>query len=143
MARSYSKLVASARPLHRDPIDLVHHTYLRVERQDLDKVLDNPMGYFCRAMFIEATRGDFKKKYELKEAPSYQHVSDYDLSFAIMKEELEIMTCHLSWFDRKVLRLYLDGWNLTQVSRESGIKTSTFHTSLHRSRKKLRDVLCK
>lgn len=142
VSESYAQLVRSAKMLHTDATDLVHHTYLRVERQDLSKVMVNPMGYFRKAMFIEATRGQFKKIYQLKDTPFYTHVSDYDISFAIMREELEIMTNHLSWFDRSVMQLYLDGWNLTQISRESGINVSVFHTSLHRSKKKLKDVLC-
>ena len=143
VALSYSKLIGAARMIHTDATDLVHHTYLRVERQDLSKVMQNPMGYFRRAMFVEATRGQFKKIYQLRDAPFHTHVSDYDISFAIMREELEIMTNHLNWFDRCTLQLYLDGWNLTQISRESGINVSVFHTSLHRSRKKLKNVLSK
>lgn len=143
VANNYNELVSRAKHLHKDAHDLVHHTYLRVERQNLAKVLKNPMGYFQQAMFIEATRGEFKDKYQLRDAPDFVHVSNYDLTMAILKEELEIMTCHLSWFDRTVLRLYLDGWNLTKIARETGVNCSTFHTSLHRSRKKLKNVLCK
>lgn len=101
------------------------------------------MAYFRRAMFIEATRGQFKKKYQLRDAPHYDHVAEYDLKGAIMKEELEIAMDRLAWFDRSVLKLYLEGWNLAQVARESGINDSTLHTSLHRARKKLKNVFRK
>ena len=120
-----------------DPHDLVHHTYLRALKYGRNTI--TPKSYFNRAMFIEATRGEFKKQYELKEAPFHIHVSNYDLSEAFMKEEFSLATDRLTWFDRVILQLYLDGWNLTQVARETGIKTSVFHTCLHRSREKLKD----
>ena len=68
----YSELVTSAKRMHNDPYDLVHHTYLRILRLEgvkLDKVMMNPLGYFNRAMWVEATRGKFQSEYELKERP--------------------------------------------------------------------------
>ena len=89
-------------------------------------------------MFIEATRGQFKDLYELNDYPEYDQESDYDLSHAFMLENFELAVDRLSWFDRTVLRLFADGWNMSQVSRESGINSTTFWTSLHRSRIKLK-----
>lgn len=138
---NYPRLIGAARKIHAEPHDLVHHTYLRIHRLNgvnLTNVMKNPMGYFCRAMFIEATRGQFKDLYELNDYPEYDQESDYDLSHAFMLENFELAVDRLSWFDRTVLRLFADGWNMSQVSRESGINSTTFWTSLHRSRIKLK-----
>ena len=139
---NYQELVKTARGIHRDPCDLVHHTYLRIIKLrgvNLEKVLIRPEGYFRRAMFIEATRGEFKKEYILLEAPQVEiQTPKNDLKHAFLLENFELATDRLSWFDRTILKLYCDGWNLTQIARESGINPSTFHTSLHRSREKLK-----
>jgi len=51
------------------------------------------------------------------------------------------MTNHLSWFDRTVLSLYLDGWSMAQLSREAGINVDVLYKSISESKKKLRDVI--
>lgn len=136
LTENYDDLVRSAEFFTDDSHDLVHHTYLRAIKYGRE--VTSPKTYFKRAMFIEATRGEFKKEYTLKDAPKYIHISDYDLSEAFLKEEFLLASDRLSWFERVVLQLYLDGWNLTQVARESGIKSCVFHTCLHRSREKLK-----
>lgn len=140
--KAYPMLVKAARSIHRDPYDLVHHTYLRILRLkgvNISRVMDNPSAYFRRAMFIESTRGEFKKEYEIKDTPQHHlHISNYDLSQAFLLENFHLAADRLSWFDKTILNLYCDGFNLTQVARESGIKSSTIHTSLYRSRKKLK-----
>lgn len=138
---NYQKLVSAATSIHSQPTDLVHHTYLRIIKLKgvkIENVLINPFGYFRRAMFIEATRGKFKTEYLLTDAPAHIHVSDYDISHALFLENFELALDRLNWFDRTILKLYCDGWNLTQIARESGINPSTFHTSLHRSRERLK-----
>ena len=138
----YSELVTSAKRMHPDPYDLVHHTYLRILRLEgvkLDKVMMNPLGYFNRAMWVEATRGKFQSEYELKESPLPKLVANYDLSKAFLLENFYLATERLSWFDMTTLNLYCDGYNLAQIARESGIKKTTFYTSLHRSKKRLKE----
>tara|TARA_R110000824_G_C14986556_1_gene654751 strand:- start:41 stop:538 length:498 start_codon:yes stop_codon:yes gene_type:complete len=139
---NYEKLVSSAKGMHPDPYDLVHHTYLRILRLEgvkIDKVMENPFGYFNRAMWVEATRGRFMKEYELKELPLPKLVATYDLSKAFLLENFYLATERLSWFDMTVLNLYCDGYNMAQVAEESGIKKSTFYTSLHRSKIRLKE----
>ena len=137
----YDELVTSAKRMHPDPYDLVHHTYLRILRLEgvkLDKVMENPIGYFNRAMWVEASRGQFHYEYQLKEYPLPKLVANYDLSKAFLLENFYLVTERLSWFDMTTLNLYCEGYNLAQVSRESGIKKTTFYTSLHRSKKRLK-----
>jgi len=141
-ADNYDELIQLARKLHRDHLDLVHHTYLecvlRIKRND-EKVRNLP-GYFHRSMF-NASVGAFRRMYRIEDATPQNLVSDYDISDAIKKEEALIMANHLSWFDRTVLELYLDGWSMAELSRESGIKVSVFYESISQSKKKLRDVI--
>lgn len=85
--------------------------------------------------------GTFRRMYEIKDAPEYTHVSNYDISDAVRREEAMLMANHLSWFDRTVLELYLDGWSMAELSRESGIKVSVFYESISQSKKKLKDVI--
>ena len=51
------------------------------------------------------------------------------------------MANHLSWFDRTVLELYLDGWSMAELSRQSGIGVSVLYESISQSKKKLRRVI--
>jgi DNA-directed RNA polymerase specialized sigma24 family protein len=138
----YDELVLMARKLHRDASDLVHHTYLecvmRIRRND--EVVRNLPGYFHRAMW-NGSIGKFRRLYKIEDATPEPQVSHYDLSEAIRKEEALIMADHLAWFDRTVLSLYLDGWSMAEVSRESGINVSTLYESISQSKKKLRRVI--
>jgi len=138
----YDGLVLQARRLHPDHRDLVHHAYLKtidtLERNT--NILENIAGYFNTVMWTLSI-DQFRKLYQIHETPDTTPVSDYDLTAAIRKEEAMIMTNHLSWFDRTVLSLYLDGWSMAQLSRESGINASVLYESISQSKKKLRDVI--
>lgn len=138
----YDGLVLQARRLHPDHRDLVHHAYLKTI-DTLEKntnILENIAGYFNTVMWTLSI-DQFRKLYQIHETPDTTPVSDYDLTAAIRKEEAMIMTNHLSWFDRTVLSLYLDGWSMAQLSRESGINASVLYESISQSKKKLRDVI--
>tara|TARA_R110000787_G_scaffold55416_1_gene127911 strand:+ start:3868 stop:4302 length:435 start_codon:yes stop_codon:yes gene_type:complete len=134
--------VTAATSIHKEPRDLVHHTYLRILRLKgvkIDAVIEKPFAYFRRAMYMEATRGKFKSDYYLSSLVIQNQTAEYDLSHAFMLENFQLAVDRLSWFDGMVLTLYCQGFNLTQVSRESGIKPTIFHTSLFRSREKLKN----
>tara|TARA_R110000751_G_scaffold271021_1_gene370775 strand:- start:197 stop:685 length:489 start_codon:yes stop_codon:yes gene_type:complete len=143
LAKNYSKLCAYAKRLHRQNIDLVHHTYLRIitlKGVDLGKVMINPLPYFKRAMFMEATHdkgGGFKKHYEIYETYEKDVPYSFDLSEALRAENFQLAVDRLSWFDGTVMMLYCDGYNLTKVAKEAGIKEHILHMSLSRSRSKL------
>ena len=138
----YHELVQVARRLHRDPTDLLHHTYLSCEKalRRNNNILHNLPGYVHTSMW-NLSAGTFRKLYYISDAPEFTHVSDYDLADAIRKEEALLMADHLSWFDRTVLELYLEGWSMAELSRESGIKVSVFYESISQSKKKLRRVI--
>lgn len=142
-AKAYGELIESARGMHRDPDDLVHHTYLACIKAAPPLIMDNPAGYFHTAMWMQATRGSFKRLYRIFDHPVREVVSRDNIAEQIAREEAMLLTNHLAWFDRQVLRLYLEGYNLRQVSRESGIPHTTLYQSLHRTKKKLRHAIRK
>ncbi len=137
----YATLLESARGIHRDHMDLVHHTYHSCIRAAPPRIMDNPSAYFHTAMWTQATKGAFKRLYRITEATPQEIPANDNTGALIEREEALLLTNHLAWFDRQVLRLYLEGYNLRQVSRESGIPHTTLYQSLHRTRKKLRDAL--
>ena len=143
LAKNYSKLCLYAERLHKQNIDLVHHTYLRIitlKGVDLTKVMINPLSYFKRAMFREATHdngGGFKKHYEIYETFEKDVPYVNDLTKALRAENFQLAVDRLSWFDGTVMMLYCDGYNLTKVAKEAGIAEHVLHKSLSRSKKKL------
>lgn len=139
LTKEYPQLVRYGRRYHRDASDLVNHVYLRVVKQDLEKVMRNPDGYFRKAMYIEATRGKFKRDYTITQELLYDIPSErVSIDDALNREQLELFTDRLSWFDQTVFRLWLNGENISELSRESGIALETLHTSLHRTKKKIK-----
>lgn len=138
LRKNYSKLRTIARRWTGNPSDLVHHVYLRC----IDKPLpENPLGYFVKAMYNEATRGKFKELYHISDKEPDEQQSENDWGKAIQREQMQLLLDRLSWFDRTVFSLYLQGWNMADVSRRSGIGESTLYRSLHLTRKTLKDVL--
>ena len=142
--KHYEELVHTARRFHDSPRDLVHHTYLQCINalESNQNILENLPGYFHTSMWNQA-QNLFRKLYEIHETPTDTLVSDYDISEAIKREEAMIMANHLPWFDRTVLSLYLDGWSMAQISRESGINVSVLYESISKSKNKLRHVISK
>jgi len=94
-----------------------------------------------KAMYFEATRGKFKELYKTNDNEPTEQTSESDWSKAIQREQLQLILDRLSWFDRTVFGLYLNGWNMAEISRRSGIGESTLYRSLHVTRKTLKDVL--
>jgi RNA polymerase sigma factor (sigma-70 family) len=137
LTRHYSKLLRIGKRWTTDSGDLVHHVYLRCCDKDFP---ENPLGYFVKAMYNEATRGKFKQLYTIHDNDFKEISTENDLTKAIQREQLQLVLDRLSWFDRTVFRLYLQGWNMADVSRRSGIGESTLYRSLHVTRKTLKDV---
>ena len=139
---NYDDLTQVARRLHPDGPDLLHHTYLScvLALRKNKNILDNLPGYVHTAMWNLST-GTFRKLYKITDAPDYTHVSNYDIQEAIRKEEALLMANHLSWFDRTVLELYLDGWSMAELSRQAGITAEVLYKSISTSKKKLRLVI--
>ncbi len=139
---NYDDLVASAQSFHPDGRDLVHNVYLRCIEAlaSTGRPIDKYAAYFRRAMWIESTRGAFKRLFTYVDAPETELANPNPSRDPFEAENALILTRHLAWFDRTVLNLYLDGYNLRQVARESGIPATTLYQSLHRSKTKLRHV---
>tara|TARA_R110000803_G_scaffold54078_4_gene110690 strand:+ start:3798 stop:4277 length:480 start_codon:yes stop_codon:yes gene_type:complete len=140
---NYDKLVGIAKRYHKEPYDLVHHVYIRVQRQkDMSKIMINPLPYFKRAMYIEATRGKFKSLYIYNDKPEWLDIRQDEPETKHFKlEEIELITDQLNYFDKTVLHIWIDGYNICEVARESGIPHQVLHTSLHRSKKKIKDAI--
>ena len=138
LRKNYLKLRTIGKRWTPDSSDLVHHVYLRC----IDKPFpENPLGYFVKAMYNEATRGKFKELYKTSDNEPEEQATSTDWSKAIQREQMQLLLDRLSWFDRTVFSLYLQGWNMADVSRRSGIGESTLYRSLHVTRKTLKDVL--
>ena len=143
-AANYDELLQVAHRLHHENRDLVHHTYIACVKalESNPDILDDIPGYVHRSLWNNHFNG-FRKLYYISDAPKKigQLVSDYDLQEAIRKEEALLMADHLSWFDRTVLELYLDGWSMAELARETTIDVNVFYVSIHKSKKKLRRVV--
>ena len=140
--KNYDDLVASARSFHPDGSDLVHSTYVRCvdALANTGRPIDKFDAYFRKAMWIESTRGVFKALYTYMDCPEIEVPNPEPSRDPFEDENALILTRHLAWFDRTVLGLYLNGYNLRQVARESGIHHDTLYQSLHRSKQKVRHV---
>jgi len=140
-SKEYESLTEAARNLHPDNFDLVHHTYLAVINASPVDIMRNPAGYFHTSMWINSTRGSFKDLYRIREGVRMEIPSPEDISRKIMKEEALILASHLAWFDRTILELYLLGYNLREISRETGIPHTNLYQSLFRTKKKIRRAI--
>jgi len=92
-------------------------------------------------MYNEATRGQFKDLYFISDVDTKEQTEETDWTKAVQREQMQLILDRLSWFDRTVFSLYLQGWNMADISRRSGIGESTLYRSLHITRKILKDVL--
>jgi len=92
-------------------------------------------------MYNEATRGQFKTIYQIIDAIPEEKETESDWTRAIQREQMQLILDRLSWFDRTIFGLYLQGWNMADLSRRTGIGESVLYRSIHESKKILKDVL--
>ena len=141
---NYEDLLQVTRRLHRDYRDLLHYTYLACVKalENNPHILDDIPAYVHRSLWNNHYNS-FRKLYFISDSPkkNQQLVSNYDLQDAIRKEEALLMANHLSWFDRTVLELYLDGWSMVELGKQSGIEVNVLYKSISNSKKKLRRVI--
>lgn len=140
MAEQYTRLTQIAGQWTADKCDLVNHTYLRCRRNPF---VDNPMGYFVRAMHREATRGQFKKAYSITAEIYFEVAEPEQDDKHLQREVVAIVLDRLSWFDRTVMQLYIDGQNMAELSAESGINQSTLYQSIYRTKNTLKNAIHK
>ena len=138
-ANRYQDITRIARRHTRDHHDLVHHIYFRCLSTPF---ADNPMAYVSVAMFREATRGKFKEIYRIVEGSKEDIKAEgLDLTKSIQREEMQLIIDRLSWFDRELINLYLQGWKMVDVSKKTGIGVGTLYQSVHRSKKIIVDAI--
>lgn len=131
--REYDALLKIARRHTRDHHDLVHHCYQRCLTNPFP---ENPMGYAVVAMFREVTRGKFKRLYQIEDHPDASEVPHLeDMTKSIQREQMQLVIDRLSWFDRTLMNLYLEGWSMVEVAEGTDIAVNALYQSLHRSRK--------
>lgn len=135
--RRYEYLVTICSRWCELPHDLVHHVYLRC----IDKRFpENPEGYFLRACWNECTRGKFKKVYRIDDHVELTNVAlptEDDMTKAIQRETLEIWISRLNWFDRNLIQLYLQGYTMKELGKETGINSATLYKAIERTRNQL------
>jgi len=140
IVREYNSFVEIASRWTSDATDLVHHVYMRCRRNPYPE--PNAKGYFVVAMYREVTRGQFKKLYAITPPITSEPISPQDnMEVAIRRETMELYIDRLKWFDREIIKLYLDGWKMTEVARHTTIPVGTLYQSLHRSRKAIRNAV--
>lgn len=138
---NYAELVRIAQSIHPDGKDLVHHTYLKVVKSiHKGSVIKNLPAYFNRAMFI-ARIDEFGKLYFRADFPQKELHSTSSLDIKIREDEALLLANHLPWFDRTILELYLEGYSMAEISRESGISADVLYKSISTSKKILRNVV--
>lgn len=100
------------------------------------------MGYVVIALLNEGTRGKFKKIYHSDFLELFETaIEDESLELSLRREMVQMAIDRLSWFDRQVINLYLEGWKMVEISKETGIEVSTLYQSLHRSKKFIAHVI--
>jgi hypothetical protein len=64
---------------------------------------------------------------------------EHDLDKRICLERIDSVIRHLDKFDRTIFELYLQGEEMTQLSKESGIPISTIYLTLSKARQAIKD----
>lgn len=122
-----------------DAHDLLHHVYLRCRAIPFP---ENFMAYMAVSMFREAKMGQFRKLYRIEEHAPGDVAGDSDeLELSIQREHIQLWIDRLSYFDRNVITLYIEGWKMTELANETGIPVGTLYQSIHRTKKQIKDAI--
>lgn len=134
---NYDNLVRMAGGMTHSPNDLVHHCYLRVYEKDVE----NKENYFHRTMWLEVTDSSskFYKGYKYFDSEFADVQNLHDLSDKITKERIDFMLCNFNPFQRKIYQLWREGYNMSEVSRESGVPRRTIDYTIHKVKEFLKN----
>jgi len=131
-------LVNYAEKLTSQPSDLVHYTYLKAVEADFIYIND-PMTdfYFKRSMSNNAKHKHWLRSTTYTDEQPEDRAEQVDMSKVIQREQIDSIMRHLSWFDRTLFELYLQGQNMHKLSEESGIPSTTVYHRL----KKVKEII--
>ena len=90
LTENYERLLVIAKRYVTEPEDLLHHVYLRVLNADPPRLMDNPLGYFHRAMYFEATRGQYKRLMKCSEELTHDPPFEQDFEKLVRAEQLQV-----------------------------------------------------
>lgn len=135
---NYNMLVSYAQKLTSQPSDLVHYTYLKAVESDFIYINDQMTDYY----FKKGMKHNARDKYWLRDTTYVDEVPEdvaehRDMSKVIQREQIDSIMRHLTWFDRTLFELYLQGQNMHKLSEESGIPSTTVYHRL----KKVKEVI--
>lgn len=141
ISTNYDGLLRYAKRYHRHPHDLLHSVYLRIrELPNLQQILDGkPWGYHILAMFRQAKMGTFKKQYQILDIAVPDVAEEIDNRKVLCREELDLVLARLPWFDRTLFELRLEGQNLVDLAKESGISQHTIYYSIRKTTQIIKD----
>ena len=132
---NYSHLMEVAEGLTDYPNDLIHFTFLRC----YDKTPDDKDRYFKRAMKLNSISTTFRKQFNQVWEEVENIPIEHDLDKRICLERVDTVLRHLDKFDRTIFELYLQGEEMKQLSKESGIPISTIYLTLSKARQAIKD----
>lgn len=131
----YEELVRYARKWNVNANDLVHHVYIKAKDAGFVYINKQMTDWYLKSAIKNAAmRSSFKNQYQTSdtEVPDIADVADN--TKVLNREKIDLALRQLSWFDRQVFTLYLEGQNMKRLSEESGIPNSTIYASLKRTR---------
>jgi len=139
LTNNYDELVSIAGGLTQDPQDLVHHVFLKV----CEKEVEEKDSYFKRAMWIEGTANNskFKELYTYRSYEFGEVESNTDLSDKIAKERIDFMLFNFNPFQKKIFEYWRKGYNMSELSKESGVPRRTIDYTISQIKEFLRSEL--
>lgn len=135
IAKNYDNLVRYAAKWNSNANDLVHYVYIKAKNAGFVYINEQMTDWYLKSAIKNAAmRSTFKNQYTINDNALPDVADQQDFTKVINREKVDLVLRRLSWFDRQVFTLYLEGQNMKQLSEESGIPTSTIYASLKRTR---------
>lgn len=123
--------------------ELLHELIIQLYKMDEDKLLVaarcNYLEYLCFTIAKRIWAGNisdtgiFKKRidgFELK--GDFEEVIEESQNFLIDELREEISKLH--WYNSTLLKMYLDGFNLREISEKTGINLKSVHYAIKKTR---------
>ena len=132
--KNYDELVRIARGITSCPYDLVSHTYLRVYDKIEDKEESDKDSYFKFVMWREGTtnQNKFLESHKYRTAALAQVENKTDIYAKLLHERVEFMLFNFNDFERRLFQLYLEGENMSDFCKFSGVSPRTVWKSIER-----------
>jgi len=149
--RLYCKTITESKKKFSDWEELLHELVIQLYKMDEEKLMAafklNYLEYLCFTIIKRIWAGNitdtgvFRKRIDNLELFNDVEISDSNENNNFLLDELDEQVSRLHWYNSTLLKMYLEGYNLREISEKTGINLKSVHYAIKKSKEVIKKNL--